>query len=718
MPKGVLMCAQCRKDKKSCLPKIRKWPTRCNRCIKYNYKCSPSASAKEDHSSHAEDQVEHKKLRPTRELIEELDYIKYLGHGLAKFVPVDPSLQTGWDILPAQAKCLASHAINSISVQIIEEAEAARDSLTMRGKSTDAEAIEFMLCRLIDDAEVIYQQPSRPLIAGYDESGKLTIRKLCLELQAGRIFTVLKTLQSWCEFDRTTWVDFVTSPSLNCDNKLLQIFAMALSVEGRFLARCESVDFTSALPIGSVSILNQELVDEFGNIENIIRWVDPLHIRALRSLSTKQAYRYMHTYILRCPETIFDHTEKECFELLDNTSERHWIRDASAERTPIRVSHAPERLTPLIRDIFLELSTRFHKPGRLDIKGVKNKIPVRPPDPETDAPVSVSPTIHVIPSAGNIWAPGPNPLLPGVAVMKVLPQVKFDSLSLAVIQGRLHDFVSTIKRQRVLDQHPSRVQPLFAISDRPFIVFAGPHCRIHNLDPRFSVFHAAIWNNQPPPLISELFNYGPIEYLTPSNMVDLYAIGIMHGNDRQILCLEAASKNQLKFPASQQLSDAREEITSLAIDFAPWKALRAMLKGPWFQHLNFGKDIARRLIFRADYWQTRLLSQMVTDDATLMYECYRQGYEAYCCAINLFQENNATDLLGRTSLQNRYNGLENCIAGACRQAGKYGSLRASVLKAPHRLYNAFESEYQAQDLVARGQVEDGKQNPREIVQSS
>ncbi|KAF8454429.1 hypothetical protein BDZ91DRAFT_767964 [Kalaharituber pfeilii] len=46
--KQILKCTQCRLDKQRCTPIDRIWPSRCDRCIKYNHSCSPGLNAREE----------------------------------------------------------------------------------------------------------------------------------------------------------------------------------------------------------------------------------------------------------------------------------------------------------------------------------------------------------------------------------------------------------------------------------------------------------------------------------------------------------------------------------------------------------------------------------------------------------------------------------------------------------------------------------------------
>ncbi|KAK6521889.1 hypothetical protein TWF506_002092 [Arthrobotrys conoides] len=654
MPKKVVMCGQCRKDKKTCLPKLRKWPDRrCDRCIKYNYKCSEGSTADKNYKGarKAEDKGEHQKLRPAKEIVEELDYLVYLENTIAKDARIETIIASEMNYLgTGREEGIVAASIGILAAELTAEAESARDCLVMRGKTYEAEAIEAMLLRRLEETTVSDKPQTRgPGGCSLDPKGILcearthySRRVFDMHIKGGRIFTILGYVERHTKFRsgpllRTecgcTWsLDEI--PDLESGEKVWELLSMAQSIEFRILAR--SVYDTK--PDDNISEDEEPVAPAMPKLGllQLVSSINPVGLQATRCLPLKEAIKYIHEIILKGSGSAYGHLHRDC-ECLDSVASTTRGSTASSPIISPQLLRALGDLHPVIKSALstrmnsLGLHLPFLNPGifashRLDDMSLQG---------HGDYILRVK---RVIPSNGVIWKPGRNPLLPDNPVMKISTKFEINGLSLALAMD-----VIKFKElgQGRLKSYSFQAAERFRISKDNFIYFFGLVSVKRQLASTWSIAHLKAWNNTlKREHSSYLFPKGATaQELNLSDLVDLYAIGIMHGSQDIIDTLEDAVAGwNLGGPPNLELLEAAQTITTLSIDFAPYLILKRMMTGYWFQHLSFESEISPRLHLRAGFWENMLTHADIKNryyEPTKACELYRQGYEAYSCITGL-----------------------------------------------------------------------------------
>ncbi|KAK6535046.1 hypothetical protein TWF281_006344 [Arthrobotrys megalospora] len=696
MPKQTLMCARCRKDKKCCLPKPRKWPgRRCDRCIKYNYRCSASTTSAEQHpdDEQEEGEDEHKKLRPVKEIVEDLDYLIYLERAIENPQLIDPLLKSGWDFLSQNAKKLAEHVVDRLATKLIEEAEATRDSLVMRARYYEAEAIEGMLLRstraqsefkdthYFDGRAAESPGPSR------SAPNRLSSRILKMEVYCGRVFTALGYLEDWNILGlksppfpslRPTLV-----PYFGDSNGLLGLFVTALGVRKRFLAKCQQVNVEFS-DLGLTGLVNQPpgltnfdsdpdidgmvLEDLQGvNVRKYISWIDPVGLRAMRYLPFDEAFQFFHEHIFENSGDRHDHGGCEC---------------GTSSGPP--TTQTPDNSHPLIRETFLirleEERSRTRLPQSLSTHPA-DRLELRDSSCLGDTNRRRR-TLELVSGVG-LSKISNHPLRSADLVEDMLQfEVGLHAVGLGVILGGV--------RIELLEDYQLSITSRFWVSDVKFVCFLGPNSRRYEFTPNPPLLHQNRWNIAFQSLNS-LHSLGPGSFLRLGwppydeerlrDVVDFYVTAIMYGDALSVNSLEDFATAS-DFSHLRGFTQARDTITSIATDFAPFPILKAMMERSWFQDLSYEKSVKPRLRQRAMYWESVLGTKKHTPDVDLLYELHRQGYEAYCCGrdtIGALGDLSLLDSVTQLRLDRLAQHVTDCRRRIFRQTGRIQPVQASLL---------------------------------------
>ncbi|RVD82029.1 uncharacterized protein DFL_009873 [Arthrobotrys flagrans] len=516
-----------------------------------------------------------------------------------------------------------------LAVELTVEAEGARDSLAMRGKLYEAEAIEDMLlCRLAETTASDKLQPheapvDNPKGIRCGTRSNIFHRRFSMDLQGGRVFTILGYLAKHAKSQSGSLISVrcgctwnpAEIPYFENGEKIWELLSMARSIEARILARYDTGPDTGE---------GEEPVARLGLLQ-LIRKTSPISLQAVRCLPIDQVFRYIHETMLKGGSSAYGHTHTGC-ECLDSVQVMVGGSVSISEELEIG-----------LKNLHLIVKTALW--ARLNGRGIQTRplnsvIFARPFDLSLeDHSKDDLQAMHVISSAWVVWKPGRHPLLPDNPVMEILTKVEINSLSLNLAMDSVK-FEEL--NQGVINGYSSQPANRFRVSKNNFIYFFGLIPVKHQLAPTWSIAHLKAWNNT---LRREhsgyLFPKGATKEQILSDIIDLYAIGIMHGSQDIIDTLEDAVAGWGLWapePSSQALLEATQKITALSMDFAPYLLLKNMMCGYWFRHLRYDADIAPRLRLRAGFWENMLGdTKDIYDEPAKTCELYRQGYEAYAC---------------------------------------------------------------------------------------
>ncbi|EPS35203.1 hypothetical protein H072_11442 [Dactylellina haptotyla CBS 200.50] len=571
MPKEIPMCVQCRKDKQCCRPKNREWPRRCDRCQRHNYKCSPN-TLKRDETEGAESGRHHDRRRPAKEIIMHLDYLQYLRAGLKNAVPLD--------LDPVQLEYFtvflyipAVDAIEAIFEELKKEAEDIRDSLILSDKIFEAHAIDEMLGYRSKHEEPYSTASLKVLLTSETRANNFSgvLGHPLWDLYSGRIFSLITRFQNRSDSENFDRCEFIGAGADS--RRSINLFLEAKKVESKILEKYITLNFVTLWRQRSTGL---------GNVKDILRAIDPIDLRAVRCLGDHHTVEYISgTDAIACG--------------LRSLSGRDIFRVAI---------HEKEGQNPLIWEFF---SSRFPYRQLLGkpcppLHSLYDPAQI-PPSPEiyrATIPMDNS-FLHVVTSAGSLWAPREQPLILDLQPMELYPRVELNALALAVVYGRDEEVA------RILSSDVRQILYRTKISDMPFIAFPGPaHRRVHLLNQEFSVFHLAAWNARATCLAKLLEAQRNSVILRAEDVTDLYAIAVMHRNKNLIKVLEKYSWRKF-VPVVEvdtiHYSESRfSDVTSLILDRAPYLIVEGMVSGQWFKKRKSEKDIFAALENWMEYW--------------------------------------------------------------------------------------------------------------------
>ncbi|KAF3925936.1 hypothetical protein ABW20_dc0106057 [Dactylellina cionopaga] len=558
MPKEVLMCVQCRKDKKTCKPKQRKWPGECcDRCIKFGYKCSAN-TLRRDETQKAQTKETHGRRRSVTEILMDLDYWQYLRAATMDTDPSDPD-HGRWNDFTEWARLAASAAIEEIFADLRKEAEGIRDSLLMSKRSFEAWAIEEML--RYDPRNCSRPEPLRKILTNMASmQGQTFLRHPLWDLESGRIFSVVRLANDRSDVDAFDACEFTVS---RLDSRRsLKLFQKAVEVQSNILARYITPEFSERHPVW------------FTNIKEVLQQLDPIDLRAIRCLSDEQTIEYLESTHVTS-QSLPSHSGRYCFSVAidEKTEPNPLTRDFFSKRFPYR---------NLLNDIYPLLQDN----GEVTVQS--KMYPSGTPDWEV--------FLHVIESAGSILPCKRHPFISeDRPLMEFFPRVELNGLALAATYDRLSDL------QDIQLKYPDQISYRAKVSNAPYLAFPGAGDPVYRLSEHFSVFHLAAWNSRPDCLKYLLRTPGASGTLSPFDFADLYAIGLMRQSLELIEVLEHFRARRYRRSEHSII----QTIAFLALDYAPITIMETMIQGGWCSAMDFKKDILPRIIRRVDYWQSQ-----------------------------------------------------------------------------------------------------------------
>ncbi|KAK6535687.1 hypothetical protein TWF694_002137 [Orbilia ellipsospora] len=581
MPKEVLMCVQCRRNKKCCTPKNRQWPgRRCDRCVRYNFKCSAN-SLRNDETENAEKGRKNGRQRLIKEILMDLDYIQYLRSALLDTQPSDPD-HGRWNNIQAEflLRVPIRRMVESMFTELKKEAQDIRNSLFMGRRIFEARAIEEMLHHDPSWEASFPIIPLRMIPTSKDsiEAQTWMSSHPLWDLDCGRIFSLVKRFQEESDASNFDHCELIgTGPD---DRRSLNLFLEARRVQMRVVNKY----------ITPAVIRDWEQTAGVENIKHLLLSLDPIDLRAVRCLNDEQTVEYM--------------TETNLLSTtLPSLTGRDVFRVAIYEKT------AGEN--PLTRQFF---SKRQQYRRMLD--ELYPGLPSIDRSTETDDDL-----LHVVVSPGNIWAPKAHPLVPEEQTMEVYPSVELNALATVAAYGH------AMEVRRILRAHPTQASFRAMISDGAFLVFSGKRDRVHEFPKEFSVFHLAAWNGKAD-CLRALFASRAVTFanLGWRDVVDLYAIAVKR---RDLATIEELEKLSRSMFDSLGRPNAHNFVViwSLAVEHSSHSILECMLKGPWFETVERLGNLVPLILNRADYWRyisdhwEGVVPQELSDEMNLVSSC-------------------------------------------------------------------------------------------------
>ncbi|KAF3914154.1 hypothetical protein AA313_de0209132 [Arthrobotrys entomopaga] len=507
----------------------------------------------------------------------ELDYLQYLRFALLDPHPSDPD-HGRWD--NSQMKYLRSFiykSVEDIFTQLKKEAQDPRDSLLMAHKIFEARAIEEMLHRNLPLEASFPIIPLRMIPTSKESVGyQMWMSSHPMwDLGSGRIFSLIRRFQDQSDASTFDKCEFVgTGPD---DRRSLNLFLQARKVQTRVLNK-----YITPTVIRNWQQIVYSNSKGRENIKHVLSALDPVDLRAVRCLNDSQTVEYM-TQTNLLSTTLPSLTGRNVFRVAiyekNSGGENPLTREFFMKRQPYR---------GILGD----------KCSSLTLPRGSGEINICPPN---CPPVNQwDDLLHVI-SSENIWPLKPLPMMPGgEQVMELYPKLELNALALAVICGEEQEV------RRILRAQPAQASLRVKISDRPFMVFPSDTPLVYEFVEGFSVFHLAAWSQQSNAL-RELFMSNAVGVnLSWDDIIDLYAIAVMRRDKNLIEVLEQFNQSRFEIWVGKTNPDIRHFATvwSLAVEHSPHFILEVMLKGRWFESVEYESNLLPLILKREEYWNT------------------------------------------------------------------------------------------------------------------